>query len=174
VVTLRRALASLVAWTLGAVAAVGVGMLALSLIGEGLSSRTGQPLTPDAVAREASTAPSATVLLPEETPSAAPAVTAAAPSTPTKHPDDRLVSARGGSAIVRCTPAGAYLVSWSPDPGYRFDSVNRGPAAHASVRFRAGEDHTTLWVTCVGDVPQVHVSHDDDDDHGATPSPGHQ
>lgn len=174
VATFRRALASVVAWTLGAVAAVGVGLLALSLIGEGLSTKTGQPLTPDAVAREASTAPSAEVPLPELTSSAAPALTqSAVPSTPAKHSDDRLVTSPGGTAIARCTPDGAYLVSWSPEPGYRIDNVNRGPASRVSVRFGAGENRVILSVTCVGGIPQSHVSHSEDDDHVPLPTPSH-
>jgi hypothetical protein len=173
---LRRTLASVLAWTVGAVAAVGVGLLALSLIGDGLSTRAGQPLTPDAVAREASTLPTGVAPSgstpsgsgpaepespPGNTPSNAPASTVpAAPPTPAAHPVDRLITSRGGSAIARCTGDTAYLVSWSPEPGYRYDNLDRGPATEVRVRFRAGEIRVRVSVTCVAGVPKGHIEVD--------------
>ncbi|MDT4988270.1 MAG: hypothetical protein QOI74_2364 [Micromonosporaceae bacterium] len=167
-VTLRRVLASVAAWTVGAVAAAGVGLLALSLIGNGVSTKTGQPLTPDAVSRAVSAAPatpsagaaagvpSTAASSPEDPPSTTPPATDSAASRPT----DRLFTTSGGTAIVRCTGSRAYLVSWSPSPGYRFDNVERGPGDRVRVRFRSDENKFDLRATCVGGVPQSRVGED--------------
>jgi hypothetical protein len=169
--TFRRVLASVAAWTVGAVAAAGVGLLALSLIGDGVSTKTGQPLTPDAVSREASavpapptpsqssegSSPSPAASSPGEAPSRDPASTDSAASRPI----DRLFTTFGGTAIVRCTGTRAYLVSWSPSPGYRYDNVERGPGDRVRVRFRSDERKADLRATCVGGVPQPRVDDDD-------------
>jgi len=69
----------------------------------------------------------------------------------------------GGSAVARCTGGLAYLVSWSPAPGFSSDNARRGPDDEARVRFRSGETRVMLFVTCTGGVPhgQVAVEHDD-------------
>jgi hypothetical protein len=169
VVTVRRVLVSVVAWTVGAVAAAGVGLLALSLIGDGLSTKTGQPLTPDTVAREASAAPapptpsessalqvapSASVSSPRVTASTIPAPIESAAARPT----DRVFTTSGGSAIVRCTGSRAFLVSWSPNQGYSFDNVERGPGDRVRVRFRSDDNKVDLRATCVGGVPQPRIN----------------
>jgi len=186
VATVRPVLASVAAWAVGAVAAAGVGLLALSLIGDGLSTRTGQPLTPDAVAREASSAPA------PRTPSevspwqAAPSASAsssgaaaskvpastqsAAPPAPATRPTDRLISTSGGTAIVRCTGSRAYLVSWSPNAGFRFDNVERGPGDRVRVRFRSDDRKVDLRATCVRGVPEPRIDDDGDDDGGGSGS----
>jgi hypothetical protein len=176
VATVRLVFASVMAWTVGAMAAVGVGLLALSLIGDGLSTKTGQPLTPDAVAREASSAratptpsevsprqaaPSASASSPGAPASRIPASTQSAASpAPAARSTDRLVTTSGGTAIVRCTESGAYLVSWSPNAGYRFDNVERGPADRVRVRFRSDDHKVELRATCVRGVPEPRIEDD--------------
>ncbi len=167
---LRRVAASVLAWIVGATAAVAVGLLALSLLGDSLTGNSVQPLQPDAVAREVSVAPST---------SAGPVVSGASPgpsasasvsprqsrsAAPTAVPSgvsaDRLVTSTGGSAVARCTSGGlAYLVSWSPAPGYKVDGVLRGPAAEVHVDFEALGKESSLNVTCVNGVPQPRVGH---------------
>ncbi|HEV7899509.1 MAG TPA: hypothetical protein VGP31_16880 [Planosporangium sp.] len=156
----RRLVASVLAWIVGAVAAVGVGVLALSLIGDGLTSRTVQPLTPDVVAREVSAAsarPSPTAL-----PSRAPAGQS---PTPTAAGTEKLVFSPGGTAIARCSGGQVYLVSWSPEQGFRAKDVYRGPAPQASVKFESGDAKVILAVRCVGGEPQATVTQRGDD-HG--------
>ncbi|NJC73799.1 septum formation initiator [Planosporangium thailandense] len=176
----RRLVASALAWIVGAVAAVAVGVLALSMIGDDLTSRTAQPLSPDTVAREASAAPAASAppvsapsgsarLVPAPATSApsgagAPATAAAQPTRGTTDVD-RLVSSPGGSAVARCAGGRAYLLSWSPEQGYRTDDVARGPAAVARVRFESHTDKVVLSVRCGDDGPQATVTRRADD-HG--------
>jgi hypothetical protein len=169
VVTVRRLLPSVLAWTVGAVAAVGVGMLAVSLIGDGLSTRTGQPLTSDAIARESPSAsaprqspPSVSVSAGRETGSKlAPSTRSTGPPTPAARPISRPITTSGGTAIVRCTGGLAYLVSWSPREGYTYDNVDRGPAQRVRVRFRSDEDKVDIRVTCPQGVPRAEVDSDD-------------
>jgi hypothetical protein len=169
VATAHRVFASLLAWTVGAVTAVGVGLLALSLIGDGLSVNTGQPLTPDAIAREASSAPEprpgpppAPVVTPTKgTPSKQPSSReSTGPPAPTARPTSRIFTTSGGTAIARCTGNLAYLVSWSPREGYRYDNVERGPDDRVRVRFRSDDHKVDLRVTCVRGVPQARVDDD--------------
>jgi hypothetical protein len=152
----RRVLASVLAWIVGATAAVGVGLLALSLIDDGLEARPVPPMPTDVVAHDASDAPSATN------------VVHAGPSTPARSSAsarDRLVTSPGGTAVVRCGDTGAYLVTWSPEPGYRADDVRRGPDAQVSVTFEAGEHDIQLSARCVGGVPEPRVVRLNEEEH---------
>jgi hypothetical protein len=157
--------ASVLAWIVGAVAAVGVGILALSLIGDGLTARTVQPLTPDVVAREAAAAsaePSsaATAAGARPAPSEMPP-----PSAKTSTGTEKPLSSPGGTAIARCSDGQVYLVSWSPEQGFRADDVNRGPGAQASLKFESSNAKVFLTARCVGGEPQATVTQRGDD-HG--------
>lgn len=162
--TLRRMFASVLAWLVGAAASVGVGLVALSLIGDGTSARSVQPLTPDAVAREVSAAPT-----PSQPSPAGPSPTVPRSAAPQTRPGgahtDRAVTSPGGTVVARCDAAGAYLLSWSPAQGYRADDVHRGPAPEVWLQFESltGAFHVT--VRCVGGVPQSQVRQDDDGGH---------
>jgi hypothetical protein len=168
-------IASALAWIVGAMAAVGVGVLALSLIGDGLTSRSVQPLTPDVVAREASAAsaePSPAGALPTPAsalataPGAAPSeVPPTAKTTPVAG-TEKLVSSPGGTAVARCSGGQVYLVSWSPWQGFRADHVDRGPASQASLKFESDDAKVFLAVRCVGGEPQATVSQRADDSGG--------
>jgi hypothetical protein len=60
----------------------------------------------------------------------------------------------------QCIGQLAYLVSWSPAPGYRVDDVRRGPAAIARVTFvmSATRQEVAFGVQCPAGVPRlVHV-----------------
>jgi hypothetical protein len=167
--TVRRTLASLAAWTLGAGVAVGVGVLALSLIDSGLASGAAQtqPLPPDAPVSSsaASPAPSPSEPSPSE-PSvsrspAGPAAPARSPSpaapsagSATAGPPHQLASS-GGTVIARCTGTTAYLVSWSPAQGYQVDDVRRGPAQTVYATFvNVNRQQVVLAVRCVAGIPE--------------------
>jgi hypothetical protein len=174
--------ASVLAWIVGAVAAVGVGILALSLIGDGLTSRNVQPLTPDVVAREASAAPSdpppASAISPGPSaddaltgpsgtsPSGTSPTATASATRPGAGGADKLMWSSGGTAIARCSGTQAYLVSWSPEQGYRVHDVVRGPAVEARVRFDADDRRVFLSVRCAGNEPQATVTQRADDGTG--------
>jgi hypothetical protein len=55
--------------------------------------------------------------------------------------------------LASCTPAGAYLISWSPQQGYQAEDVIRGPAPVARVFFTAGQHGERMLVTCPAGVP---------------------
>ena len=119
-----------------------VGLVALSLIGDGTSARSVQPLTPDAVAREVSAAST-----PSQPSPAGPSPTVPRSAAPQTRPGgahtDRAVTSPGGTAVARCDAAGAYLLSWSRAQGYRADDVHRGPAAEVWLQFESLKGRST-------------------------------
>lgn len=151
----RRVLASVAAWLVGAAASIGIGLLALSLIGNGLTDGAIQPLTEEAVAKAISTRPTVTA-------TGVPAGSAGPTATPTTgHDSEHLLSSVGGTAVARCTDGSAYLVSWSPAQGYRTGKVVRGAAVEVLVVFEnesgGTERKVMLFASCVDGVPQARV-----------------
>jgi hypothetical protein len=71
--------------------------------------------------------------------------------------------------LAVCEPAGAYLISWSPQQGYEVDDVVRGPAATARVVFVTGQHGVSMTVSCAGPVPSASVRAVSDDDGGREP-----
>ena len=57
--------------------------------------------------------------------------------------------------MASCQPAGAYLVSWSPQQGYEVSGVTRGPAATARVTFGSHVNLVTMVVSCSAGVPSA-------------------
>jgi len=159
----RRILFGVAAWLLGAATATAGSLLAISLLGQGITGDPGQLLTQDAVTRalaseaaDASpppvTAPSRQVASPSasaRTTAPAPARVSATPAaTATSAPPDpatttapaaadggTVLTSAGGEVVASCQSAGAYLISWSPLQGYEVDGVIRGPAVTARVTF---------------------------------------
>ena len=70
----------------------------------------------------------------------------------------------GGNVVAGCQPGGAYLVYWSPSPGFRADVGNRGPAAEAQLGFESSTREIKIRVTCIGLT--VHSSIEDEASHG--------
>jgi len=179
-----RFLAGVGAWLLGAAAATGVSLLAVSALGQGLAPAPSQQLTVAAVnhalAVEAAEATgpaalmrpvksSATPLAPRPKkgsppPSATPATpaTPTTPAAPAPQPATTVLASVGGTLVAGCQPAGAYLVSWSPAQGYEVSWVSRGPAANAKVVFEGLRNLVTMVVSCRGGVPAASttVGHD--------------
>jgi hypothetical protein len=73
----------------------------------------------------------------------------------TATPASTVLSSPGGTAVAECRTAGAYLVSWSPAPGYEAGSVARGPAPTAQVTFNsaATAGSVVMLVSCSTGVP---------------------
>jgi serine/threonine-protein kinase len=92
----------------------------------------------------------------EATPSAR-ASTSRAASSPsaqaTAAPSPTVLSSQGGTVVADCRPGGAYLVSWSPDPGYEAGTVIRGPVVTARVTFNSAANSVTMTVSCSAGVP---------------------
>jgi hypothetical protein len=58
---------------------------------------------------------------------------------------------------AECVGQLAYLVSWSPAPGYRVDDVRRGPATVARVQFAmfGSRREAVVGVECSTGMPQL-------------------
>jgi len=181
----RRILFGVTAWLLGAATATAGSLLAISLLGQGITGNSGQLLTQDAVnnalASEATEAsppdsPAATATgkpamatpTPTASPSVAPAIGSAVPTAPATPPDQgpatasppaagdgTVLTSPGGEVVASCQAAGAYLISWSPLQGYEVDGVARGPAAAARVTFASNVSRVTMVVSCSGGVPSA-------------------
>jgi hypothetical protein len=81
---------------------------------------------------------------------------AASPSpqpTAAAGPASTVLTSPGGTVVADCRPAGAYLVSWSPVPGYESGTVIRGPAVTAQVTFNSAANSMTMTVSCSAGVP---------------------
>jgi hypothetical protein len=157
VIRTRSALLAVSAWTVGAAAAVGVGLLALSLVGSTFLNGPTDPLaqagTPLPTTQPSGTTSDPAVIGPMPTAESS-TVTASGPAGGT----ERQLSSAGGSVLARCTADGAYLVLWSPAQGYHAGDVIRGPAATARVEFESLTSEIKVVVICVGGVPQANVS----------------
>ena len=177
----RRILFGLAAWLLGAATATAGSLLAVSLLGQGITGVSGPLLTRDAVNRAlASESPEspgtfAPAVPSADRPSASPsekpgATTATATPSPTDAPtapspsassaDDpapvgTLLTSRGGDVVASCLAAGAYLDSWSPSQGYHVDDVSRGPAGTARVTFESDGGSVSVVVSCSAGVPSA-------------------
>ena len=163
-----RFLAGVGAWLLGAAAATGGSLLAVSALGQGLAPAPSQQLTVAAVnhalaseAAEATRPPaamppvssSATPLAPRpKKRSAAPSVSPSSPAPQSATAD--LISV-GGSVVAGCQPAGAYLVSWSPAQGYEDGWYIRGPAPTAKVTFAGSRKRVIMTISCSDGVPSA-------------------
>ena len=71
----------------------------------------------------------------------------------TATPSSTLLISQGGTVVADCRPAGAYLVSWSPNPGYEVSAVTRGPVMMARVIFNSTANSVTMMVSCSAGVP---------------------
>jgi hypothetical protein len=170
---LRRISTGLVAWTAGAAASVAVSMLALNVIGG--AGGDAQPPTPQPAMETGqvdATSAAAPLLstaggTPLPTPAPASAypggVAASGPSAGRSATAglQRQLSTLAGVVTAQCTGQLAYLVSWSPAPGYRVDTVTRGPASVVQVWFASPSRRQAMAVRCVAGVPRL-VEPDDD------------
>jgi len=84
-----------------------------------------------------------------------PASSPGAQATASATPSSIVLTSAGGTVVADCRPAGAYLVSWSPTPGYEIGLVVRGPASIAHVAFSSGANLVTMMVSCSTGVPTV-------------------
>jgi hypothetical protein len=146
--TLRPVVIAVVAWLVGAATAVTVGVLALSIVGADLFGPA------DPLAQAAAPVPSpdsaAGTDLPRPGTSSAPAADA-----------ERTFTLASGTVVARCVDGAAYLVLWSPAPGFRAEDVTRGPAAVTRVKFETRGQEIKVTVRCVDGVPQSQVDEDE-------------
>jgi hypothetical protein len=100
-------------------------------------SSTVRPQTGDSPSARASTS----------RPTASPSATASA------SPASTVLASPGGTVVADCRTGGAYLVSWSPDPGYEAGTVIRGPVPTARVTFNSTANSVTMMVSCSAGMP---------------------
>ena len=152
----RSVVASVVAWTVGATIALAVSLLALSTVRTGLSAEPFQPVTRDLDAANQATPtppPMSSQLAVQDPPTARPTVSAATATEATT--GERSLTSVGGTVVARCGTGGAYLVYWSPAPGYRVNDVLRGPAEPARVMFEGQGYEVKVAVSCVTGTPHA-------------------
>ena len=170
----RRILFGVAAWLLGAATATAGSLLAISLLGQGITGNSDQLLTQDAVTRalasETAEAPPSATARDTGGPTASPSVRTAPAASATDVPapgqgagtattspsgDGTVLTSAGGEVMASCQAAGAYLISWSPLQGYEVSGVNRGPAATARVTFESTTQQVTMVVSCSAGVPSA-------------------
>jgi hypothetical protein len=135
-------------WLAAAVLAVLVGLVAISVIGDGLTGSAGRPLAESDVARELAAAdPLPSEPAPSSPPSSSVPSASAAPSA-----ESRSFSTRAGIFVATCAGGSPLILSMSPAPGFRNheQGVREG-------EFRGESDNhnrVKVRVTCVGDTPR--------------------
>jgi len=155
-------LLGLAAWLIGASAATGGSLLAVSVLGQGMTPAAEEQLSVAAVNRAlAKEAAERTAAAPRRSVAGPAALTA--PSSPTTHQPapppspgttgGTVLSSQGGTVVASCASTRAYLVSWSPQQGFGSSGVVRGPATNAQVTFTDGQLTVTMIVSCDAGAP---------------------
>ncbi len=173
-----RVLLGVGAWLLGATSATAGSLYAVGQLGHGLLAVPSKQLSAAVVnadlarekhARESSASPAASSHRPKSRPArhrtthrAGPVKTHVTdPPSPSPAPSTDaaiVLTSADGSAAAVCEPSGAYLVYWSPQPGFEADDVVRGPAAVASVVFSNDSGGILMRVSCRNGVPVRQLS----------------
>jgi hypothetical protein len=137
----RRAVLAVAGWLAAAAAAVATGVLALAIIGEGLSGPSvAEPLSEaDVASALAKTPPPTRPTAPSSPSPSNPAARATAPAP-------RLLTTPGGSVVARCAGGLATIVSWTPAQGYAVTKADSEPDDSPQVRFERGEDRVDVRV----------------------------
>lgn len=157
-----RILLGVAAWLVGASAATGGSLLAVNVLGRGLTPVGEEQLGTETVNRAlAKEATERIAAMPRR--SVARPTSLTAPSSPTaRHPapppsrdttGGTLLTSQGGTVLASCAGARAYVMSWSPQQGFGSSDVVRGPATNAQVTFTDGQLRVTMIVSCHTGVP---------------------
>jgi hypothetical protein len=133
---------AIVAWVIGAVAAVTVGLLALSTVGAGLLGPT-DPLNRS-----------------DNVPVSDYGDSTGSPGTSSPNDSDQTFTFTAGTVVAACAGTDSYLVAWSPAPGFRTDDAVRGPAPVTRVKFEKPGNETMIVVTCTDGQPHASVRQD--------------
>lgn len=148
-------------WLAAAVLAVMVGLVAVSVIGDGLTSSVGRALPESEVARELAAEPPAPV------PSVTPSVTPSA-SAPASRPADPVTATPrswrtpGGTVVTRCAGGDPRIVSMAPVQGF---TVHEQGDDEGEFRGVADDhDRVKVDVRCEGGTSQLTYEHETRDD----------
>ena len=153
---IRTALAAVLAWCVGAAAAVVLGLVGVALIGATLADQTrpsqgptaGESPGPDRQADDAISSPTA---------QASPTSPSSDKPSPTTSDRERFIASPGGTVLAQCSTADAYLVSVNPAPGYRVTRIDNGPAPEATVTFQSAQGQVEVVVRCLSGVPHATI-----------------
>jgi hypothetical protein len=128
-------------WVLAAVLAVLVGVVGIGVVGAGLTSRPGAPISQEEVLRA----------LGESTP--APAVAGSAPE-PTA--SKQSFSTRGGTVVATC----AQILTMAPAQGFAIHEQDEREGEFRGV----GDDHDRIKVelSCAAGSPELRIRSEDD------------
>jgi hypothetical protein len=176
-----RFLAGIGAWVVGAGAATGGSLFAVSLLGQSLAPSPTQQLSVAAVNhalhQEAVAAAKAARARPTPSRSPAepdpPAVRLRAkrspkptPSpTPSPQPTPVTVSTEGGNVVATCNGSVPVVKYWTTAQNYQMTSEASGSTL-ASVTFSGWQNSVNVQVTCVGGVPSAVVTINNSDGGG--------
>ena len=157
---MTRRLIIIAGWFAAAILAVLVGLVGISVIGDGLTSPVAEPISADEVARQlAAEPPAASAGPPPAVPSAVASVGPAPELT-------RLTETRGGTVVARCDAGRAVIVSMAPAQGWAVHERDAGPQTEAEGEFRRtadNHDRVKVDVRCDAGVP-VLTARDERDD----------
>jgi hypothetical protein len=151
----RRVLLGVIGWLAVAAAAVTVGVLAISLLGRGLTDGTSQPLSSDAVARALAKASTGATPGPTPERSTNESPTPSEGGGPGSTSSVTSLRSPGGTLLAQCRGDQVYLTSWSPHPDFETDEAERGPDSKASVQFESDDLEVKVVVTCVNGRPKA-------------------
>ena len=160
----KRVFIGVGAWVVGAGVATGGSLLAVSLLGQGITSSPREQLSGSAVNNALASGTSATPA--GAGPSASPPGAKSSSKPRAAAPGSRssavpasagstVLTSSGGTVVASCPSAGAFLQSWSPAQGFQVSSSVRGPAATAQVQFESSTQEVTMVVSCSGGVPSA-------------------
>jgi hypothetical protein len=169
----RRILLGVAAWLVGASAATGGSLLAVSLLGQDMAPSAGEQQSVATVnralgneaaertsarPRRAASPPASRAAPPSQVarhtaPPRSPTASHSAPPTSAGIASGTVLTSQGGTLVASCVGARAYLVSWSPQQGFGSSDVVRGPAVNAQVVFVGGQLTVTMIVACHVGVP---------------------
>ena len=149
------------AWLLGAAAATAGSLLVVSELGEGISAPPGQESTVAAAeqaqagqaAAQSSASPSPRAQRSTGGRSGTSGANGTGGTGGTASTSGTVLTSSGGTVVAQCAPAGAFLLSWSPQQGFQASSVARGPATIARVVFTTTASTVTMAVSCSSGLP---------------------
>jgi hypothetical protein len=133
-------------WLAAAVLAVLVGLVGVSVIGDGLVSPLARPLSESDVARELAAEPAPSFSEP--------------PPTPAPVSTSRTFPTRGGTVVARCAGGDPTITSMSPAQGF---SVHERQGSEGEFRgVGDGHDRVKVDISCAGGRPEIEIESRDD------------
>jgi hypothetical protein len=141
-------------WLAAAVLAVLVGLVAVSLIGDGLVSPAAKPLSPSDVARELAAEPTSTPS-PSLSPSPSPST-----SAPSSSAVSRTFRTRAGTVVASCDGDSGSITLMSPGSGF---TVHERDGSEGEFRGVSDDhDRVKVDVSCADGRPDLEIESRDD------------